>query len=422
MIASSRHTLCETLLHLGSLYPEMRLGQLIAHVCSVADHTAPGHVEDIDDSAVLTTALETAKQRKGSLDEPANGLAASSVRARLLGVLERLADTHHDHYFGQLVSRIAETARVNVYDIEDETLLRVAEECLQNGCILERVSYAMCFPEVIKPEVIKPGQLKYVDKMKPADYLVVTVLDGRELIQWYFDVMTGGRKYEQEVRSPWNLEKPNQLTEENFVNARQIGSQGWGYTDVEPLVDVVFPELERIPLDADLLRTNRYDEAAIGLMDRLLQRKLQVANISKFFYQKRPHLIPILDEWVRCAANIPCLWDDANSRSKGLQALERRKARFGEDFRALDNIAFWLSLEPDLGAFELGFRQFRYLAGFSNNSRALHNIASWIETDPADTYLIPPLSQVRILDILAWGTIWHLKNEAQGSQLIRIES
>ncbi|HEV3258742.1 MAG TPA: DUF6308 family protein [Gemmataceae bacterium] len=413
MIALVRHPLCQALAELGGCHPSMRFGQLVAVAASLVGDGRPGEVEEVEDAAVVEAAKRSVacrlRQLEGPLAEP------DALRSDMLHVFDALAARYPALRFGQLAARVAEGAYTNLYDIEDELLLVAARTQLESGGPLPSVSYAVTFPHVIRP------RLKYVHQMNSSDYVRVTVPDGRDMIRWYFEAPSRGRKYEEGVQSTWNRASPNALTKENLVNARNARSQGWSYEDVKPLLSQSYPELERIPPEADLLETNRYDADAIQLLERFLVcRGLKVANVSKLFYQKRPRLIPILDDFVRRAMNIPYLWDDESGRQRGLKRLAEKTVSCQHAGPALQVLALWLEPEPDLGAFGLGFRQFRHYAGASNNARALESLMAWIAGKGSDIDQIPKISRLRILDILAWGTVRHMRSDLRDSQMIVI--
>ncbi|UCD76224.1 MAG: hypothetical protein JSV91_04735 [Phycisphaerales bacterium] len=212
------------------------------------------------------------------------------------------------------------------------------------------------------------ARLDYANRLTEADYRGVTV-DPRETICRYVEFAgTKGIKYERYVNSDENLAYPHRLTRNNFRNSKKVNSQGWHYSWVEDLIDRDWPELARVPLDADALETDAFDADAIAVLVALCQyRGIRVANATKLLYQKRPRLIPILDVLARKALGVHWAGGDDAFRD----------------------------------AFALGFRRVREVAAHRNNARVLSDVTAWLESDPGLTGGLP-LSRLRILDILAW--------------------
>jgi hypothetical protein len=391
----------------------MRFGQLIVSVCTGAGSHSIGDVEATPDDRLLESV--SARLRDLAGPQPSCDDATCQGRTELVGALNELSRDYPDFALAQLMSRVAEEAYKNVYDISDHELLTCARRLLRELPSLPRVTYRFSFPEVIATH------LKYFDRLAPTDYTSADIPDGRRMLEWYFRWATSGRKYEQEIHEKWNADVPNALTRKNFANARRVSSIGWSYEGVADLIDQPLPELALVPAAADLFQSNRFDEHVIKLGERLMSiRGLQVANVTKLLYQKRPYLVPILDSWVRQATNVPYCWDGPSRRQAGLSRTSNRKLQHGDGFTSLDNVCFWLDLDSNLGAFGIAFRQFRHLMGYSNNRRALFNLESWIAEGGLAEEAIPSLSTVRILDVLAWSLIWHMKHKADGSEYYRV--
>jgi hypothetical protein len=99
---------------------------------------------------------------------------------------------------------------------------------------------------------------------------------------------------------------------------------------------------------------------------------IQIANACKIFYQKRPRLIPILDQYARLAFNIP-----------------------------------WHEDDEDIMAFAL--KQVRTVALFEDNIHSLRALTDWLRDHPSVTGGLS-LSKVRLLDILAWAIVRKREN------------
>ncbi len=200
--------------------------------------------------------------------------------------------------------------------------------------------------------------------------IVSCSVDGRELLRQYCEREgTLGLAYERYVQSAENRKAPHRLTRENFRNTKRLSSQGWRYKSVATLIDRYWPQLERVPTDADLLKTASHDADIIAvLVDVCDWPGINVSNATKLLYQKRPYLVPILDVFARMALNVPQM------RGRGPQAHR-------EDF-------------------ERGFEQVRAVARYGTNIAALSQLEAWIRCDQSPTDV--PLSRLRIIDILAW--------------------
>ena len=420
MMMTSRHELYEAIQELSIRAPSMRLGQLLAGASTLPDG-GPYDLEEVPDSALVEAIQHTVQARRARVaDQDAEPEQMPLLRIRLLEALEGLGQRNSELSFGQLVSRTAERARVNVYDVEDDQLLEAATKLLGEPAALPRVSFAVTFPHVIL------GELKYADRLAAADYQCITVPDGRQLLQWYFRTMTGAKEFEWYVQGAENRAQPDVLTRDNFTNIRRIAGIGWSNSEVAPLVDQALPELGQIPLDADLLKTNAYDDLVVRLVEGLSEcRGIKITNASKLLYQKRPALIPILDSWVRQALNVPYTWDGDRQREAGLKFFTQEVFPAQDAFPALAILALWFHFEPGLGPVGLGLRQVRYVVGVSHNHKALENLTRWLSSKADITEELRQLSTIRLLDILAWSVMWHLKNgappflSAEGEQLLQ---
>src|SRR5439155_14880752 len=97
-------------------------------------------------------------------------------------------------------------------------------------------------------------------------------------------------------------------------------------------------------------------------------RGIQIANTCKIMYQKRPRLIPILDEYARLALDIP-----------------------------------WYQTGTE--CFQRGLAQVRQFAGYAENITVLQRLSRWL-SDQTEMTKGLSLSMVRLIDILAWGATW----------------
>src|SRR5262245_54168427 len=89
--------------------------------------------------------------------------------------------------------------------------------------------FSVTFPRVLR-------RLDYPDRLRELDYCQITV-DGREMVQWYFDEMFDGRRYEQYVQSEQNRRNPDCLTDRDFGNAARVRARGWSYSGVATLIN-----------------------------------------------------------------------------------------------------------------------------------------------------------------------------------------
>lgn len=229
-------------------------------------------------------------------------------------------------------------------------------------------AYRFVFPEVLR-------RMDYASKLSPNDISMVEVPDTRDVLTWYISEMIGGVTYEKRLNETWNTCLPHTLTRENFTNARNVSSMGWSYAALPPVLDVAIPQLEAIPPWADLFDSASFDSAVGDLIEVLNgQKGFGIANACKLFYQKRPRLVPILDEFNRRVLNIPWANDD------------------NEDI-----------VTPALHAI-------RNVADYGSNAETLANLRNWIRLNSSITGGLP-LSTLRIIDILAWGVIRQQKDK-----------
>lgn len=244
---------------------------------------------------------------------------------------------------------------------------------------LEQVDPAPATPYAFTfPRVIRTG-LNYQGKLTPTDHQRVDVPDARKVIGWYFRQMYDGVAYERFVHSEANRSSPNTLTRENFEYTRKVTGIGWSYVDVEGLIGRTFEELEQIPVDADIFETTALDTPAVRLLTHLHDdwKGIAVANATKLLYQKRPRLIPILDDFARRAMGV-----------------------------------HWTSDTPS--AFALGFSRVREVAAFGWNPQSLDRLLVWLADNPDATAGLA-LSRLRVVDVLAWCVIWQFEHPTPGT-------
>src|SRR5262245_61589949 len=133
MNAGSHRPLLDELAKLGRLYPGMRFGQLLEFASLLAaEGDGPDLVGKADDAAVHTAIRNHSRQRTRPTGvQPEDGFTGlPPTRSALLTALEEVWDRHPDWRFGEAVVRVAESAGVNTYDIEDEQLLAAARDHL----------------------------------------------------------------------------------------------------------------------------------------------------------------------------------------------------------------------------------------------------------------------------------------------------
>jgi len=415
MIAASRHALCTALYEWGCNLRTMRFGQLACAAGSSANEGVPADIEEVSDADLFASIKQRIDQasKAGRISKSDDGV--NQIQAELADVLGELADRHSELRFGQLISRVAEKALANLYDVQDEQLLKVARCVLQRDVALEPVTYAITFPHVIQTK------LKSVDKLTSGDFLCVTLPDAREVIKWYWgSESTGisrGAQFEQFVQSAANQHEPNRVTWDN-VKATSLIHGRFADKLVADFVDRELDCLSKIPVQTDMFASREFDGLAVDLFSALLRPGIQPANLTKLLYQKRPKLIPILDDFVRRAANVPYLWDEPEQQDKGIRALRQRALSPDGNCEPIELLNYWLTDEPEMGALALAFRQFRYLAGFANNAKAISNLTQWIESNPRMTSNLR-LSKVRLLDILGWSVIDHFERNDESMLCVK---
>jgi hypothetical protein len=120
------------LVDLSRLYPDLRFGQLMEMVALLAAGESPGNPSDIEDAALLRTALSHGSKRARQLGSEVACVSTSVSPARLdlLHRLRELRRRYPDWRFGQLASQVAEWSDVSLYDAEDEQLLTAARRHL----------------------------------------------------------------------------------------------------------------------------------------------------------------------------------------------------------------------------------------------------------------------------------------------------
>jgi Family of unknown function (DUF6308) len=219
--------------------------------------------------------------------------------------------------------------------------------------------FRFVFPNVLT-------RLKWAHRVTPADSSRIELRDIRNVLSWYFSQMTGGARFQQAIQEEWNTKRPNCLVKQNFQAAKQISSMGWGYQKLGHLFGKALPELRRIPPNADLFRTTKYDTDVGNVIDRLIgQPGIQIANATKLLSQKRPRLIPIFDEYARQSFHVPLLDGDV--------------------------------VTPALASI-------REIAEYKTNKQSLQNLSEWLVEHPTVADGLS-LSMLRLMDILAWGVI-----------------
>jgi len=223
--------------------------------------------------------------------------------------------------------------------------------------------FSITFPRVLR-------SVDWEDKIEPGNVACVEIIDAREIIRNYFAEMYLGVEYEHQILASWNTARPNQITRENVDNANRIHAR-LGAPQLQGLLGRDIPQLQSIPLDADLLTTDAYDSfAAKVLADLDDWPRVDAANATKLAYQKRRSFFPILDSFVR--------------RAIGLA---------------------WVR-GPFLPAYAKLLRQYRTFATAPRNADVLTQLQAWLAESP-DIAQGLTLSRVRVLDIIAWGTIHY---------------
>jgi hypothetical protein len=214
--------------------------------------------------------------------------------------------------------------------------------------------------------------LDYVDRITPKDCRRVTLSFDEvcKIIGDYLKDMTSGVRYDRMLRQPANTSAPDMIVMENIEAANQILAR-FKYEKAEPFINKPLPGLDKIPADADLFETEKYDGYAADILAYLDDFDgLDVSVASKILHQKRPKLVPIFDVLARRALNIPWTRGTGGAVYEPLFTCFRAFTSHGENGAALDKLASWVNTETEVG------RECQ-------------------------------LSRVRTLDILAWSVIWY---------------
>jgi hypothetical protein len=107
----------------------MRFGQLLCFASSTASPDGQGIPREAEDLSVLAAVKDHIPRRAHQLGVEINSTSSAlpPPRGELVQVLENLGQHHPEWSLGQLVSNLAALAHVNIYDVEDEELLRTAQ-------------------------------------------------------------------------------------------------------------------------------------------------------------------------------------------------------------------------------------------------------------------------------------------------------
>src|SRR5262245_53855004 len=109
MSTRTRDALIDVLADLGSLYPNLRFGQLIEMVALLSAEATPKNATDVDDDQLLNTASDHARTRREQLkaeDRALQEWCLPEFRTELLDVLQRVRERHQDRRFGLLVTQL----------------------------------------------------------------------------------------------------------------------------------------------------------------------------------------------------------------------------------------------------------------------------------------------------------------------------
>lgn len=129
MSTSLRRELLQRLNELGSFCPEMRFGQLVCLASGGASSNGCGLPQEAEDEAMLANANEALGRALDRLALDSSSPQTRSAvpnRAELLPTLEKVGSQCPEWSFGRLVFNLAALVHVNIYDIEDEELLKGA--------------------------------------------------------------------------------------------------------------------------------------------------------------------------------------------------------------------------------------------------------------------------------------------------------
>src|SRR6266478_1983365 len=129
---TARDALLDTFADLCALYPEMRVGQLLAFVSTIAGQEDPALMED---ARALDHASAHARHRANALGVAEHYCIADLpvLRRQLLEKLREISHQQEQMRFGQIVCSVATSAQYNIYDIEDDQLLAAAKSQELNG-------------------------------------------------------------------------------------------------------------------------------------------------------------------------------------------------------------------------------------------------------------------------------------------------
>jgi hypothetical protein len=185
--------------------------------------------------------------------------------------------------------------------------------------------------------------LDYSDRIKPADRrrLTLSFDEVCKIMGDYLKEMTSGVRYDRMLRGAANMSAPNMIVMENIEAANQILAR-FKYEKAEPFLNKPVPALDKIPTDADLFETGKYDGYAADVLAYLDDFDgLDVSVASKILHQKRPKLVPIFDVLARRALNIPWTRGSGGAVYEPLFACFRMFTTHGDNAAALDKLVSW---------------------------------------------------------------------------------
>jgi hypothetical protein len=139
---TARQSLFQTLKDFGTIYPHWRLGQTVENLCGWAMQNEFRGSFDVEDEKLATTAREHLDRRKEELEIGSKRIPTplSPVRAELFHVFEKLAKRYPDFPLAQLIFKVASSADVNFWDVEDEQLLAAAKKHLEGSLEFDTVA------------------------------------------------------------------------------------------------------------------------------------------------------------------------------------------------------------------------------------------------------------------------------------------
>ena len=171
------------------------------------------------------------------------------------------------------------------------------------------------------------SRLDWAEKLSPWDYRCLAV-DGERLLRKYWAEMCRAVQYERFIHSDANRRNPDMLTQENLSNAFDLGARGFSYSALCGWMDKPIRALAEIDPEADAFVTEDFDRKAAGLFaDLCMVRGVKAANATKILYQKRPRLFPVLDQYARCAVNVPYIGNDDRKDYEQVLLLALRRVR-----------------------------------------------------------------------------------------------